>query len=354
MRPLPTAEPSVVKPAGKSNNNRGFTLVELLVVIAIIGILVALLLPAVQAARAAARRLNCQNNMKQLGLAALNYESAQGALPPGIVLSKDYRWSAQARLLPYLEQGNFFERIDLQQDYHLLGIDGQLYSSEDEALNAGILKAERIEALMCPSEERDEVRLDEQGRARDYPLNYGMNRGVWLVYDPSGQLKPEGALDPNRPSKFKQFTDGLSNTLLLAEVRAYTSYHRDGEHSDTTPPNSPAAICSLSNDGRNPPRTSGHSEWIDGRVHQSGFTAAFTPNTNVMCDGVENIDWVSTREGVNGGKTFAAVTARSYHASAVNVAMADGSVHTISDDIELLVWRSMATRAGGETLTPEL
>lgn len=339
-------------PAASRDRLSGFTLVELLVVIAIIGILVALLLPAVQAAREAARRISCQNNVKQLALASLNYESAQSALPPAIVLGKDYRWSAQARLLPYLEQGNLFERIDFDQDYHLLGIDGQLYGSEDEALDAGILKAQRIEALMCPSEERDEVRLDGQGRARDYPLSYGVNRGVWLVYDPDGQLKPEGALDANRPSKFKQFTDGLSNTLLLAEVHAYTSYHRDGQHTDTTPPSDPSAICSLSNDGRNPPRTSGHSEWIDGRVHQSGFTAAFTPNTNVVCNGIENMDWVSTREGVEGGATYAAVTSRSYHASAVNVAMTDGSVHTVSDDIEALVWRAMATRAGGEVQDP--
>lgn len=337
-------------PPARGQLRVGFTLVELLVVIAVIGILIALLLPAVQSAREAARRMSCQNNLKQLGLATLNYESTHKALPPAIVLDRDYRWSAQARVLPYLEEGNLYENIDFDEDYHLLGANGQLYSSEDEALNAGILKAQRIEVLMCPSERRDIVRTDNSGRPRDYPLNYGVNRGVWMVYDPSGQLKSEGAFEANKQLPLRRFTDGMSNTLLLAEVQGYTSYHRDGQHSDVVPPNDPTEICSLSNDGKNPPRETGHSEWIDGRVHQSGFTAAFPPSTNVQCDGAENVDWVSTREGVEGGATFAAVTSRSYHSgNVVNVAMADGSVHVIADDIFLDMWRAMATRSGADT-----
>lgn len=328
----------------------GFTLVELLVVIAVIGILIALLLPAVQSAREAARRMSCQNNLKQLSLATLNYESTHNSLPPAIVLDRNYRWSAQSRVLPYLEEGNLYENIDFDEDYHLLGANGQLYGSEDEALDAGILKAQRIKVLMCPSERRDIVRTDSLGRPRDYPLNYGVNRGVWMVYDPSGQLKSEGAFEANKKMPLRRFTDGTSNTLLLAEVQGYTSYHRDGQHTDVNAPTDPTAICSLSNDGKNPPRETGHSEWIDGRVHQSGFTAAFTPNTNVLCDGAENVDWVSTREGVAGGVTFAAVTSRSYHSgNVVNVSMADGSVHVIADDIFLDMWRAMATRAAGDT-----
>ena len=338
-------------PIRKRDLTLGFTLVELLVVIAVIGILIALLLPAVQSARGAARRTACKNNMRQLALATLNYESTNRALPPAIVLGRDYRWSAQARILPYLEQTSLYEKIDFDQDYHLLGLDGQVYPSEDAALDAGILKAQRVEVLLCPSEERDEVRVDGQGRPRDYPLSYGVNRGVWMVFDPSGQLKPEGAFDANKPSTFRRFSDGLSNTLFFAEVHGYTSYHRDGQHSDTNVPTNPTDICSLANDGRNPPRTSGHSEWIDGRVHQSGFTTAFPPNTNVVCDDVENMDWVSTREGVDGGVTFAAVTSRSYHdGGIVNVAMADASVDSVTNDIDVRVWRAMATRAGGEVV----
>ncbi len=95
---------------------RGFTLVELLVVIAIIGILVGLLLPAVQAAREAARRISCSNNLKQIGLATLNYESSTRRLPPSLCIDLTTgggAWSAHGRIMPYLEQGNFYDQIDL-------------------------------------------------------------------------------------------------------------------------------------------------------------------------------------------------------------------------------------------------
>ena len=324
-----------------------FTLVELLVVIAVIGILIALLLPAVQSAREAARRMACQNKLKQLSLAAHNFESARRTLPPAIVLADNYRWSAQARILPYLEEGALYEHIDFTQDYHLLDIQGNLHASPDAALDAGILKAERVDVLLCPSEWRDEVRVDGQGRPRDYPLNYGVNRGVWHVYDPARNFSEEGMFTVNRPTRFRDAIDGLSKTLLLSEVRAYNSYYRDNPHADNTRPDTPAQVCSLSGTLK----SSGHSEWIDGRVHQSGFTATFPPGTDVECDGVESMDWVSTREGNSGGPTFAAVTSRSYHAGdVVNAAMADGSVHTVSGAVDLLVWRAMATRKGGETV----
>ena len=91
----------------------GFTLVELLVVIAIIGVLVALLLPAVQAAREAARRMSCMNNLKQLSLATMNYQSSQKKFPPLQMIGKNqYRWSAQARILPYIEAVSLADRID--------------------------------------------------------------------------------------------------------------------------------------------------------------------------------------------------------------------------------------------------
>ena len=102
------------------NNRNGFTLVELLVVIAIIAVLVGLLLPAVQAAREAARRIQCQNNLKQIGLALHNYHSAFDRFPPSALVDlsvsstgNNGSWSVHGRILPYLEQGNLFERVDL-------------------------------------------------------------------------------------------------------------------------------------------------------------------------------------------------------------------------------------------------
>lgn len=332
----------------------GFTLVELLVVIAIIGILIALLLPAVQAAREAARRSQCQNQMRQLAIATHNYESTRRAFPPAIVVTAgdNYRWSALARILPYLEQNAVFENIDFDADYHYLDLAGNVYGTEDEALNAGILKSYRVPVLICPSEARDEPRIDSgTGQPRDYITNYGVNRGVWLSYDPTRQQKSEGVFEANKELRMAKITDGTSNTLMYAEVKGWQPYDRDAAHADNTWPANADAICSLPNGSFK--TETGHTEWIDGRVHQSGFTALLAPNTKVEdCQPGYDIDWVSEREGTTTtGTNYAAVTSRSYHAGdVVNVAMADASVQTVTGDVDLTVWRAMGTRAGAEVV----
>ncbi|MGI9428715.1 MAG: DUF1559 domain-containing protein [Bythopirellula sp.] len=329
---------------------RAFTLVELLVVIAIIGVLIALLLPAVQAARAAARRMSCANNLRQLALAMHNYESTKHKFPPSLFIGKgQYRWSAQARILPYIEQAAIDSGFSFDEDYHNVYINGEL------------LKSLRVPTYICPDEIRDEVREDDDGAPRDYLLNYAVNNGVWKVYDPKNREGGAGAFFPNAGLGTRHFSDGLSNTLMLAEVKGWQPYLRDG-NGDHTIVNDPASICSLPNDGKT--RETGHTEWIDGRVHQSGFTATFTPNTTVLCDGFD-VDWNSHR--VTGWSdisptahlnetevTYAAVTSRSYHrGNIVNVALMDGSVDTINGDIDLTVWRAMATRDGGEVANRE-
>jgi len=322
----------------------GFTLVELLVVVAIIGILVALLLPAIQAAREAARRIACQNNVKQIALAAHNYESSHKALPPALLYfgagePRNSNWSALARLLPYLEEENFESLIDFSVSYDVATHQGRK------------LAAYRVGTYICPSEQHDRVREDGNGNPIHYPTNYGLNRGLWQVFDPTGQAAEQGAIQPNAGARLRFFTDGTSKTLLVAEVKAYMPYVRNAATTQVTPPATPPEVCSLPVGEFK--ADSGHTEWVDGRVHQSGFTGVFPPNTAVECPQggqVYDLDWTSQREGTtNIGITYSVVTSRSYHAGGVvNVAMVDGSSHTVTREIDLPVWRALSTRAGGE------
>ena len=318
---------------------RGFTLVELLVVIAIIGILVGLLLPAVQSARESARRMQCQNNLKQLGLALHNHESARKNIPPlgdYLTAGNSVYWSVQVRLLPFLEQANLHSLVDFTRPI---------------SQQPGVARM-RMAHLICPSEINDREKPDSPTFTH-YPLNYGANAGVWHIAQPPND-RGSGVFLINRPTRLAELTDGLSNTLGMAEVKAFTAYLRDGGNPSTsTPvPSSPSDVSAFGGEFK---ADSGHTEWVDARTHQTGFTTTFVPNTKVPhIDGGKtyDIDFNSMREGRSTTlPTYAVVTSRSYHAGGVNVLLMDGSVRYIASTIELDVWRALGSRAGNEITT---
>jgi prepilin-type N-terminal cleavage/methylation domain-containing protein len=329
---------------------RGFTLIELLVVIAIIGVLVSLLLPAVQQAREAARRTQCKNNLKQTGLALHNYLDTYTKFPPsycvvpGVTTTVGGQWSFRARILPYLDQANLQGLINW----------GVGYSTQ---LNVATT---RVPSFLCPSEVNDIIRVNPStGVPRDYPASYAANFGTWKVWDPTNGTGGDGALHPNSRFSTADFTDGMSNTLCAAEVKAYTPYIRNTS-TDPGPavPTATDFAAGMTGDncciGSDVQQNTGHTEWADGLCQQSGFTTTFGPNTKVpyvVGGATYDIDFVSWREGTTATRaTYAAITSRSYHTGMVHALLMDGAVRSVSQSINLATWRAVGTRGGREVV----
>ena len=317
---------------------QAFTLVELLVVIAIIGILVGLLLPAVQAAREAARRMSCQSNLRQVGLALANYESACKRFPAVCLISTarlSDSFSAQAQLLPYMEQTTLSNLIDFSKSFTL----------------QQSVASTRIPIYMCPSEVNDRPNTANPSLTH-YPINYAVGCGTWFQFDPVSGKTGDGAFSVNRLAKIKDFTDGLSNTVGLAEVKAFNDALADGRNPSTvvtTIPSTPAEVVQL---GGNFSPGLAHSQWVNGIVVHTGFNHIFPPNTVVRCGTgpkPSDCDFTSSRLGTSlTVPTYTAIVSRSYHGGLVNVVLMDGSVQNIGSSVDANVWRAHGTRAEGE------
>jgi prepilin-type N-terminal cleavage/methylation domain-containing protein len=321
---------------------RAFTLIELLVVIAIIAVLVSLLLPAVQQAREAARRTQCKNHLKQISLALHNYLDAHTRFPPVSVVPKGRTsepWSAHARLLPYIEQTALHNLID--------------WESTPEFTGNPLASATRVAIYLCPDEVNDRAR--PTATLTHYPLSYSFNEGTWFIFDPVSGAIGDGAFAPNAAMKSADFTDGMSNTLAASETKAYWPNLWDTMQPaapGVPPPDDPGGLSPFFGGTFD---SFGHTEWVEGDVHETGFTTTFPPNTRVPYTqaGVEyDIDLTSMRDGESTTvPTYAAVTARSFHEGIVHAALMDGAVRTVSENIDRGGWRSLGTRAGNEVVS---
>jgi prepilin-type N-terminal cleavage/methylation domain-containing protein len=342
----------------------GFTLIELLVVIVVIGLLVALLMPAVQMARESARRTLCKNNLKQIANAVMSYQSAttmfpmSASIPKAGFSSPNKAWSIHVRLLPFMEQTNLYDVLDLNSDW-------------DTGTNKDVLSNVKIASYICPSDEfGNKTREVNAGGPKLYPTTYGFNQGTWFIYGTNSGKTADGPFIPNSSYMPQHIEDGMSNTILAAEVKSWQAYSRNHGPAVTDVPADTATIVTECTDSAIEKKwdavtmvdrtlSTGHTEWVDGRVHSTGFTTVFTPNKLVEYSIVGpnekkltvKLDYTSWQEGLqdtssgNAVKdTFAAVTSRSDHPQMVNIALMDGSARSVSDSIDLRIWRALGTR----------
>ncbi len=344
-------------------SRRGFTLIELLVVIAIIAVLIALLLPAVQSAREAARRIQCTNNLKQIGLGLHNYESIASAFPPSNVAgfingAFTYNgFSVQARILPFMEQGVAFNAINFSFTHRT-------------AQNSTVVGL-ALTCFLCPSDPNiSGLTAFPSGVFARVPC-YGVNEGDWFIWNalaPSGYNNPpvtRGVFGPNVSRRMSEFTDGTSMTLLATDVKALNPFCQVGGQfseanlsSPTAPLPSPyasplsvaveytaVAACNAV------PPGAGHTAWVDCNSQETGMTTAFPPNKAAInpTSGAD-LDILTLLISKN-QPLYGAITARSYHPGGVNALFGDGGVRFIKSTIDGMTWRSLGTIAGGEVVS---
>ncbi len=302
----------------RQHTSSGFTLVELLVVIAIIGILIGILLPAVQQVRAAARRTQCQNNLKQIGIAILNYESAFQKFPPGQRWTAmegepnrlDYSW--MALVLPHIEAGNIYQGIDFRKPY----------LNPVNLLAAG----EVVPSYLCPSRA-----IEDSSRTDDVLLDYGSVEGVDLgctdymgIAGPkSSQTNPVTGDDYERQHGILIGTKGLVNEARILEAPGVT-FAKITDGSTNT-----MMVTECSGRGTEKEDNDPNGAWISGK----------------------NITHINKRVNSEDAKrSWNDELIYSEHYGGANAVRADGSVHFVSTNVTKTVILSMCSRDGGEVL----
>lgn len=327
----------------------GFTIIELLVAIGVIGLLLALLLPVMQAAREAARRMRCSNNLRQIGLALHGFHDAMSTLPYGVgpdndgVIStlgtlNDRRYAAQTQLLPYLELKAIYDRInfDVAPFHPFINAatgDPSVIATNGENVVNGEAARSRIDVYLCPSD------LDRLGSPWGHN-NYRMcNGGNW-----SGRTG-NGMFGQAKSVRFAQITDGLSNTAMVSErakgtwnkqvfdVRSdlydLTGIWTEENFRTTCDSLTPIAAAAYNQDVE-----SGQT-WLEGNMNWTRYNHALPPN-QISCK--NGFTW----DGV-------IMTASSRHNGGVNVVLADGSLRFVAESVDADLWRSLGTIAGGDS-----